>query len=85
MGEMTDRWIQAIRQLLADTAVHVQEERIIRYIIGEIEKGRSFEQILGDPYVANRLNAQKRDSLVERPELIQAMEREIAEEREVLS
>ena len=48
-------------------------ERIATYIIREHDRGRTLEDILGDPYVVNRCSEQEIARVLERPEVIQAI------------
>jgi len=56
-----------------------QEERVAAYVIREHERGRSLEEILGDPYVRNRLTPQQRSRLLDRPDVIRAIGDDIVE------
>jgi hypothetical protein len=50
-----------------------KEERVAAYVIREHERGRSLEEILGDPYVRNRLTPQQQARLLDRPDVIRAV------------
>ena len=56
-----------------------QEERVAAYVIREHERGRSLADILGDPYVRNRLTPQQRSRLLDRPDVIRAIGDDIVE------
>ena len=56
------------------------EERVSAYVIREHGRGRGLNQILEDRYVQNRLSAQQRLRLLDRPELIQALGDETVED-----
>lgn len=49
------------------------EERVARYVVREHERGRDLAEVLGDPYIVNRLSTQQRDRLLDRPEVIRAI------------
>jgi hypothetical protein len=50
-----------------------QEERVAAYVIREHERGRSLEDILGDPYVRNRLTPAQQSRLLDRADIIRAV------------
>lgn len=56
-----------------------QEDRLVTYVIREHQRGRSLEEILEDPYVRNRTTPPQRARLLDRPELIEAVGRDMAE------
>jgi hypothetical protein len=55
------------------------EERIAAYVIREHERGRSLGEILDDPYVKNRTTPSERARLLDRPEVIRALGRDVTE------
>jgi hypothetical protein len=55
-----------------------QEEHLVTYVIREHERGRTLEEILNDRYVLNRTTPQQRARLLDRPELIEAVGRDVA-------
>jgi hypothetical protein len=56
------------------------EERVVAYVIREHGRGRALSDILEDRYVQNRLSAQQRLRMLDRPELIQALGDETVED-----
>jgi hypothetical protein len=57
-----------------------REHYLEQYVIREYTRGRSLEDVLSDPYVHNRSNADERARLLEQPEVIAAIgEQAIAE------
>jgi hypothetical protein len=55
------------------------EERIAAYVIREHERGRSLSEVLDDPYVKNRTTPSERARLLDRPEVIRALGRDVTE------
>jgi hypothetical protein len=53
------------------------EARVTDYVIRELRNGRGLFEIMRDPYVRNRLNEQKVEALLEKPEIVDAFEAEI--------
>ena len=75
MSTLEDR----IREFFEDMSSDVIEERVAEYCIREVHSGRKLMDVIQDPYVKNRLNEEKINAvLLENPEVIEAMEQEIA-------
>jgi hypothetical protein len=55
------------------------EERIAQYVIREHNRGRALDEILQDRYVQNRLSPAQQKRLLDRPEIMQAMSRDVIE------
>ncbi len=55
------------------------EERVAAYVIREHDRGRDLAEILEDRYVQNRLTPDQRARLLDRPELIEALGRDVTE------
>jgi hypothetical protein len=66
-----------LKQFLEDLASDPVEERVVEYVIREVHNGRTLTQVIADPYVRNRLNDEKRESLLQNTEVIEALEQEI--------
>ncbi len=77
MGDLIERMIRAIHQLFEEFGVHVREDRVLRYVAGELDKGRRFDEILADPYVVNNTDEQGRNRLLEKPETLRAVEEQL--------
>jgi hypothetical protein len=56
-----------------------QEERLAAYVIREHERGRSLEEVLADPYVRNRASHEEVRRLLDRPEVIRALGRDVVQ------
>jgi hypothetical protein len=76
MGKLADLFRNPFSFFFARST---QEERVAAYVIREHERGRSLEEILGDPYVRNRLTPQQRSRLLDRPDVIRAIGDDIVE------
>ena len=50
MGERIERIVRASGTLFQDQSVGVTDERVVRYLVTELHKGRHFDDILADPY-----------------------------------
>jgi hypothetical protein len=64
----------SIRAFLKELATDELEERVIEYVVREVGNGRKLEEALNDPYVRNRLSAEKLRHVLETPEVITAVE-----------
>lgn len=74
---MPDRVVPAIERLLEDLGVDIVEERVLRFVVQEIHDGRSLEEALAEPYVLNNTTDVWRREILERPEVVKAVEEEI--------
>jgi len=62
------------------------EQYLAQYVLREHARGRTVEEILGDPYVRNRSTAEQRGRLLERPEVVAALgERDVGDLKQSLS
>jgi len=66
-----------IRQFFDDLATDPVEERVVEYVIREVNNGRRLMEVIDDPYVRNRLSDEKREHILENPEVVHALEHEI--------
>jgi gamma-glutamyltranspeptidase len=57
--------------------VEVAEERVLQFIVQEIHAGKSLDEALKEPYVENNTTPEWRREILERPEIIQAVEEEM--------
>jgi hypothetical protein len=80
MGDRIERVVAAIKKLFADLGMDVREERVIRYLVEELRKGRAFDDVMQDPYVINNTREGDRERLVENPLTLKSIEEEIATE-----
>jgi len=67
----------AIRKFLEEISTDELEDRVIEYVVREVGNGRKLEEALHDPYVRNRLSDEKLRSVLETPEVIDALEKSI--------
>lgn len=73
MSTINDR----IQKFFDDMASDAIEERVVEYVVREVGKGRRLMEVIDDPYVRNRLNESKRQEILENPEIVEALEKEI--------
>ena len=55
------------------------EERVAMYVIREHDRGRTLDEILQDRYIQNRLSPAQQKRLLDRPEILEAISRDIIE------
>jgi len=67
-----------VRKFLDDLATDAIEERVVEYLIREVQNGRKLTDALTDPYVRNRLSEDRLAKVLENPEVIGALEQQIA-------
>jgi hypothetical protein len=56
------------------------EEHVARYVVREHDRGRPLAEILEDKYVQNRLSAEQQRRLLDRPEVVSAVSKDVLEE-----
>lgn len=74
MASLTEK----LQAFLEEMAADVVEERVVEYIVREVHNGRKLTDVLADPYVKNRLNEEKLAHVLENPQVVAALEEEIA-------
>lgn len=67
-----------LKEFLNDLATDPVEERVVEYAIREVRNGRKLTEALTDPYVRNRLSPERLEKVFENPEVINALEEQIA-------
>lgn len=67
-----------IKAFLDEVAIEAVEERIVEYVIREVRNGRKLTDALKDPYVRNRLSEERLAHVLETPEVMDALEEQIA-------
>jgi hypothetical protein len=68
-----------LQEFLDEMAADPIEERVVEYVIREVQKGRKLTETLTDPYVKNRLSEERLEKALENPEIATALEAQIAE------
>jgi len=70
---------ERLQEFLDEMAADPIEERVVEYVIREVQKGRKLTETLTDPYVKNRLSEERLEKVLENPEIATALEAQIAE------
>lgn len=70
---------ERLRAFMDELAADPVEERVVDYVIREVHGGRKLTETLKDPYVKNRLSEERLQHVLENPEVVSALERQIAE------
>jgi hypothetical protein len=68
---------KSIEGRFRDFSVDVREERLVRYILHQVESGRHVDDIVSDAYVTEHFDEVARSAILESPEVIEAIERQI--------
>ncbi len=63
-----------ITSLLGDH--NAGHKRLVQYVVGQLQQGRSLDDVIADPYVTNRLSHVQRAALVEEPQIVHAAQQE---------
>lgn len=69
---------EKLQEFLDDMATDAVEERVVEYVIREVHNGRKLSEALQDPYVKNRLSEERLERVLENPEIVGALEEQIA-------
>jgi predicted RNA binding protein with dsRBD fold (UPF0201 family) len=75
--ERITKVVNAIQHLFQDMGVEVAEERVLQFIVQEIHAGKGLAEAMKEPYVENNTTPEWRREILERPEIIQAVEEEM--------
>lgn len=77
-----------MQELLHDLSVGAREERVVRYLVTELHKGRSFDEVLHDRYMVSNTDDEDRARFMENPdtlrEIEETMEAEFGDYRKAL-
>lgn len=68
---------ERLTKFFSEMAADVVEERVVEYVVREVHNGRRLMEVIEDPFVRNRLNEEKRVSVLENIEIVEALEQEI--------
>lgn len=68
---------ERIRQFIQSMAADPVEERVLEYVVREIHNGRRLMEVIDDPYVRNRLSEEKVETMLQSPEILDALQDEI--------
>ncbi len=69
---------EKLQKFMDELAIDAVEERVVEYVIREVHNGRGLGEVLKDPYVKNRLSDEKLSKVLETPEVMIALEEQIA-------
>ena len=67
----------AVQRLFESLGVEIVNERVLSFILQEIHDGKSLTEAMAEPYVLNNSTETWRREILERPELIKAVEEEV--------
>ena len=76
---MPERSRNIIQKFFDDMQLDISEERVLNYIIREVHKGRKLSVVIQDTYVRNRLDEKHLAKILEKKEVIQAVEEELTQ------
>lgn len=67
-----------LKEFLEELSTDAVEERVVEYVIKEVQNGRKLTDALRDPYVRNRLSEERLERVLENPEIVSALEDQIS-------
>ena len=68
---------KGIEYRFRDLSVDVREERLVRYIVHQVESGRHVKDIVNDAYVTDHFDEVARRRILENPAVIKGIEGQI--------
>ena len=80
MPDNVEPVIHGIEKRFRDLSVDVRGERLIRYIVNQLQLGRHIDAILSDSYVSEHTSAEGRAQMMQNPAVIRAIEDEIRQQ-----
>ncbi len=69
---------EKIQSILDDMSNDAVEERVVDYVVRELQNGRSLSEIVRDPYVKNRLNEERISRVFSDAEVVDALEEQVS-------
>ncbi len=69
---------EKIQSILDDMFNDAVEERVVDYVVRELQNGRSLSEIVRDPYVKNRLNEERISRVFSDAEVVDALEEQVS-------
>ena len=70
---------ESVRSFMNSLFEDPVEERVVEYIVRQIESGRSLFEALEDPYVRNRIPEERRAALLTDSAILDSFEKELRE------
>ena len=80
MTDEVEPVVRGIQKRFRDLSVDVREERVIRYIVGQVRSGRRIDTVMADEYLTTHASAVERAQMLENPAVIKAIEEEIQQQ-----
>lgn len=77
MSDQVEPVVRGIEKRFRDLSVSVRGERVIRYIVKQLQHGRHIDEVLRDPYLEAHTTPVQRAELLENPAVIRTIEDEI--------
>jgi hypothetical protein len=68
---------ERLAEFFRDISTDPVEERVAEYVVREVHNGRRLMDVMDDTYVRNRLTEEQREAVLEKPEVLAALEEEI--------
>jgi hypothetical protein len=77
VSDKSDHPTKGIETRFRDFSADVRGERLVRYVVHQIETGRHVEDVLKDSHVAEHFDVDLAASVLEHPEVIKAIQEQI--------
>jgi hypothetical protein len=69
--------VRGIETRFRDLSADVRLERVVRYVVHQVNNGRHVNDILNDQYVVEHLDEAARNHILEHPDVIKSVEQQI--------
>lgn len=77
MNAKPEPQVGGMESRFGDLSADVRGERLVRYIVHQVETGRHVEDVLNDPYVVAHFDEVARNRILEHPDVIKGIEEHI--------
>jgi hypothetical protein len=77
VSDTSDHSAKGIETRFRDFSADVRGERLVRYVVHQVAAGRHIEDVLKDPHVTEHFDVDLASSVLEHPEVIQAIQAQI--------
>jgi hypothetical protein len=77
MTDKNESPVRGIEHRFRDLSVDLREERLVRYIIHQVQSGRHINDIINDAHVVDHFDEGARSQILGNPDVIKSIEEQI--------
>ncbi len=71
------KFYKMVKEAFEEMSLNVMEERVIHYVVKELQGGRNLSSILKDAYVKNRVDEERLSHVLGDPEVLRTVDKEL--------